>query len=121
MKKFYHTSLFYKYRYIPVEDKKNCFCYTELSFYEKLFSLGEKVKFKKYSDREEYLDKKGNLFIRFYAYIDIPDYVIVQPYFYPSEEIHAEYPECISNIEEDDYWHNLKDQTFKFYYDKSSF
>ena len=105
MKKFYHSNLFYKYAYC---ENKNVILYTESTFYEKLYSSNTDIKFKKYPDREEYIDKKGNLFIRYYAYLNVPDYVKVQPFYYPSEEIEPEIPEVVTDIENLTYWHNIK-------------
>ena len=104
MKKVYSTNLFYRYS-ITDPVKKTCTEVTESTFYERLYKYKE-FKSKKYADREE-LKTKELTFIRFFAYLDVEDFIEVVPFEHP-EEIKPKIPPVKTTIEDSLYWHNIK-------------
>lgn len=104
MKIVYSTNLFYRYLVVVLKTRE-IIEYTECSFYEKLYQY-ENRKFKKYPDREEFETNDGYLFIRKYAYFEIPDYIKIKPFHFP-EEVYQQYPETEEELENVEYWHNI--------------
>jgi len=110
MKKVYSTNLFYRY-VLADPIKRSASEVTESTFYERLYKYKE-FKVKKYADREE-LKTKDLTFIRFYAYLDVEDYIEVVPFEHP-EEVK---PQLTVNTSTADslYWHNIKNNLGKKY------
>lgn len=111
MKKHYSTNLFYKY--IIVYPGKTYTQVTENTFYSRLYS-NTNFKSKRYPDREEIQCKDGSLFIRYFAYLDVEDYVIIEPFKDP-EEVKPVIPKTKTNIEDTIFWHNIKNSIGKKY------
>jgi len=106
MKTVYSTNLFYKY-VIANYVKKISSQVTESTFYERLYSYKD-FKIKRYPDREE-IKAKDDVFIRYFAYLDVEDYIDVVPFEHP-DEIKPKITNCKTNIEDSIYWHNIKNQ-----------
>ena len=104
MKIVYSTNLFYRYLFVE-SDGHTVIEYTENSFYEKLYKYSN-IKFKRFPDREEFYTPKGEMFIRKFAYLEIPDYVKVEPFKVPSE-VYQKVPDNDQETEKPDFWHNI--------------
>lgn len=111
MKKVYSTNLFY--RYTIVKPDKKVVEVTENTFYQRLYTY-RNIEKKRYPDREEL--KAGDLlFIRYFAYMDIPDYVEVEPFVLPKVEIKPDPPENMGDLSNPIYWHNIRNMLGKKY------
>ena len=104
MKKYYHSSLYYRYYIVP-NGKKESYEVTEKRFYNEFWKNGYKTK--DYADRDE-TKTDTHLLIRYKAYLDIEDHVEIEDYYYP-EEVK---PKIETNkkvfMEDPIYWHNIK-------------